>query len=199
MTNNDDVVDVIRSKNREIYIKKLNIDLEKILETILITVTNIITLYYVEVNQILDLNEKDKDRKNSPIKDIRAFCKVFKNIIENSIKSSLKKITECTQSIEEVDYSSLLTEEKEMIIKQIEDYYKENIDSLIATIFQKKSGLDNNRVNYYFNNYLFDKLMSRLKENLNSSFQIILNGQHEGLERYENLNNKTIDNVNKTI
>ena len=111
MAKKDDVVDVIRSKNREIYIKKLNIDLEKILETILITVTNVITLYYVEVNQILDLDEKDKDKKSSPIKDIRVFCKAFKNIIENSIKNSLQKITECTQSIEEFDYSVILTEE----------------------------------------------------------------------------------------
>ena len=195
MSGQDDVVETIKQKNRDIYINKLGIDLGKILDTLLISLVNVIKFLYTEVIQGLDLDEKKVQNKKSLINDIRSFIKQLKSKIEELLKASFERISNKLDSIEEINYDELLTFEKEQIIKDIEKYYNENIDDLINKFLEKDRNLNSNRVNYFFKNYLYDRFIQRIKDILASSFQIILNGQQEGLQRYESLNERTINNI----
>lgn len=195
MKGQEDVVETIKQKNRHIYINKLGIDLDKIQESLLMSLVNAIKFLYTEVIQGLNLDEKSVQNKLSPIRDLRSFFKNYKSKIEELLNDCIMQISNKLESIEEIDYNELLNFEKEQIINNIENYYLENIDKLILSFLEKDKSLNAEWLNYFFKSYLYDKFTKRVKDILTSSFLIILNGQQEGLQRYESLNEKTINNM----
>lgn len=197
MKNDTNLEDVLKKKNREIYIKKLGIDLDKVLESLLITITNYINNAYIEVSmQLLSLENSDKGNKESPKRDLRSFYKKLKMYFESQLKDSFKKISTSIEKIENVDYESVLLSEKEIIISNLKKYYCDNIDEIIRIIVETNQNFSEERLEYYLKDYSYNKLMNIFNQILSDSFRIVLNSQQESFQKYNTLNDITVNKQN---
>ena len=197
MKNDTNLEDVLKKKNREIYIKKLGIDLDKVLESLLITITNYINNAYIEFSmQLLSLENSDKGNKESPKRDLRSFYKKLKMYFESQLKDSFKKISTSIEKIENVDYESVLLSEKEIIISNLKKYYCDNIDEIIRIIVETNQNFSEERLEYYLKDYSYNKLMNIFNQILSDSFRIVLNSQQESFQKYNTLNDITVNKQN---
>ena len=197
MGNNEEVLQALKAKNREIYINKLGIDLDKVLETLQITVGNSLDFLSTEViNQLPFLRSEDKGKtiNGNTIKD---FYRLLKEKLIVSIKDSFEAIASKIHDIDLVDYDEIVNEQKNKIIKELGDFYNNNINEIINKLLMEDKLLDSDRVNNYFINYSYNKLVTHIMSVLTDSFKILCNSHVESYQKFENLNNKTL-NSNKT-
>ena len=193
MDKNKDVLEALKVKNREIYINKLNIDLDRILETLQIMVKNTINLLYIEiVTQIFRINENEL--KSFPIKEVQSYYKGLKNKTEKVLEKNFQELSQNTKNIDDIEYEQILEKAKEQVLLEIGNYYNETINTLIELLVKEKL-IDEDRLNYLFKIYLYNKFLDKISDILTSSFRIILNSQQESFQKYENLNDKTINTI----
>lgn len=193
MNDDSNLEKVLKEKNREIYIKKLGIDLDKVLESLLMTITNLISLSYIEVvTQLLNLDSGVKNSKNSPVKDLRSFYKGLKQEIEKILSASFKKISTDVLQIENIEYVEILQREKETIINSVVEHYNNNVGNIIKIVLESNKEFTESRVSYFFKEYSYNRFITKVNETLSSSFQIILNSQKESLQKYHSLNDITV-------
>lgn len=192
MNNNIDVLKQLEVKNKEIYLNKLNIDLDNNLDILSITIANITNLFANEmINKILEI-EGGIFNKNKISTCVISFHEKIKDQLIAMFYERKTKLEETLKDIDNINYKEMITKETELIISKIDAYYNDNINNLCNEIgidydeFNLKRLSDYLKINYY------EKFMLKIKECLNNTNIILINNYNESYKKFQELNEKTL-------
>ena len=186
MNNNIDVIKELEVKNREIYLNKLNIDLDNNNEILHITINNIINLFCEEVtNKIIELKKSDIN-----IEEIRNIINVFyhkiKEELELLLNNRYKVLKDNIINIENINYKENINKEKEIILNNIKNIYEKLVKKLIIEN-------NNDRIDNYLKVLNYERFITKIKEILNNMDIILYNSYVESNNKYKELNQKTLN------
>ena len=187
----NDVLHEIEVKNKEIFINKLNLDLDNNNEILSISCDNLISLFKEEtINKIFDIEKSMINKEN-----ITLSVNNFYDIILTKMKELISlRYTNLKEKITLIDnnYIDLLDNEKNNILEGIKKCFFDNVDVLIRNISIKYNGNDIERVSDYLKTINYEKLINKITELFNNTNMILLNNYNESLNKYNELNAKTI-------
>lgn len=194
MNNNIDVVKQLEEKNKEIYYNKLNMDIENNSETLSITLNNIISVLMNELTS--KLLEFDNKNSNDDViqKLVVAFQEKLNEQIEVLIQNRLVKLKEIVNEISDIDYKEILENEKERIVSSLSSYFKDNAIK-IKNIGNNYDSFNKERLNDYIDVLFYEKLINKVKESISNMDNILYNNYQANLEKFNNLNAKTLNLV----
>lgn len=188
---NNDVLKALEVKNKEIYLNKLNIDLDNNYDVINITLDNFTNLFTDEItNKILDIecSQKNKDT-------IKENVCSFQNKIDSKFKEEIlnrnKELKESI-SIDEMNYDDEISKKNKKIMNNIEKYYLKSIDSLISIIGKEYEDYNKIRLEEYMKNLNLSKYLDKLNSLLTSTSIILCNNYKESYKKYLEMNEKTL-------
>lgn len=206
-----DIKEMFKEKNRIILITNLKYDLEKNIDSLLNTVTNIFNLEFdTAIKNIINILE-DSGIKNSNkfITDSinKMKIKSYNNIDEllNSKKSSLLEKIDHLEFEEEClneYYDTVLNTTKEFKDKlkefSIIDVQEEGLEILnefvLEHVDESKETLAVSRVNDYLSNRLYGKLETKIHMEIMLRDNNLINKAKESYLRFQEITNKTIKN-----
>lgn len=192
MNKNDDIIKQLEVKNREIYINKLNIDLDNNNEVLLISLDNIVNLFNEEVmNKLIELSNKNINKKELKT-NVDAFYQKTANVIHNMLSNRYNVLKESINNIDSIDYKEDINKEKDLVIKSIKNEYNSLVNELINEI-NKKYQDSNNRINDYLKILNYNRFINKIKELLNNMSTILYNSYIESNNKFKNLNEKTLN------
>ena len=192
MNSNIDVLKQLEVKNREIYLKKLVIDLDTNLDVLSITVNNIVSLYTNEmISKILEIENGTMNRSKIST-HVEAFQEKFKDQLIVMIHERKTKMESILNNIDQATYTEKLKEESQNIIHQIGKYYQNNIDSLYNQINSDYDEFNLKRLNDYLKENYYEKIILKLKESFSNTDIILINNYRESYQKYIELNEKTL-------
>lgn len=204
MEDNIDVVKELEIKNQELFVNKIIIDLETAMESLMLfyskkmddnkdnyTYCDMVASDVINnINSFLD-NPNDVLQKEKVSALVNSFFYIYKNKVNTLIPERLQEIKKDIQNIDSLNYEMKLNNESSAIIKQISDYYQENIYMLIEEI---KDSVNNHQL--VFQEYLIknvhDKLINMLKDKLIYSIKLINNNYDENTAVLQIINEKTL-------
>ncbi len=192
MNNKVDVLRELEVKNREIYLNKLNIDLDNNEEILVITVDNILNLFCSEMlEKILEI-ENSTFNKEHIQENILPFQAVLNNKIKELIVKRKTIIKDKLNKIDELDYKNILNDVQEDIFKDINKVYNDNIILLIDKISVNYNAFEKERIKDYLEKRNCEKLMNKLREAFSNMNIILYNNYLESHQKYLDLNAKTL-------
>ena len=192
MNSDIDILKQLEVKNREIYINKLNIDLDNNKEILLITIDNVINLFIEEVtNKILEI-KNDKTNKENVLNQVTKFYNKIKEEIDKLLENRYNNLKENISNNENSNYQDILDKEKEKIINKIKNVYNEAVDNIIKGI-EEIYKEPNNRINDYLKILNYDKFINKIKDVSNNMNIILCNSFIESNNKYQELNSKTLN------
>ena len=192
MNSNIDVLKELEVKNREIYINKLNIDLDNNNEVLLITMDNVINLFSSEViSRILEINNKSGVDEEIT-KSVSAFYNKLKEEILLLLNNRYQLLKEEIKDINNIDYQENINKQKDIVINGIRDKYSHLIDKLVDRI-EKINNEPNERIKDYLKVLNYERFINKIKEILNNMNTILYNSYVDSSNKYQELNAKTLN------
>lgn len=192
MNSNIDVLKELEVKNREIYINKLNIDLDNNNEVLLITMDNVINLFSSEViSRILEINNKSGVDEEIT-KSVSAFYNKLKEEILLLLNNRYQLLKEEIKDINNIDYQENINKQKDIVINGIRDKYSHLIDKLVDRI-EKINNEPNERIKDYLKILNYERFINKIKEILNNMNTILYNSYVDSSNKYQELNAKTLN------
>ena len=192
MNSNIDVLKELEVKNREIYINKLNIDLDNNNEVLLITMDNVINLFSSEViSRILEINNKSGVDEEIT-KSVSAFYNKLKEEILLLLNNRYQLLKEEIKDINNIDYKENINKQKDIVINGIRDKYSHLIDKLVDRI-EKINNEPNERIKDYLKILNYERFINKIKEILNNMNTILYNSYVDSSNKYQELNAKTLN------
>ena len=193
MNNNIDVLKELAVKNKEIYLNKLEIDLDNNEENILITMDNIINLFTKEVtDKILEI-ENNNLLSHEASKEVLSFHDILNEEIKIIVKKRNEVIREKIKKIEDNNYQELLYNETKKLIERIQKVYLDNIDSLINNLTKKSNVFTEKRINDYLKVLNYDRFINKVNDSIKNLDVILYNNYLESERKYNELNKKVIN------
>ena len=190
MDRKNDILVELEAKNREIYINKLNIDLDNNYNVLSTSINNVIGLLCSEaINKLLSINMKANSLIN---KNISSFYISFHEEIKKMLKERNKRLKEIIINIENNDYNSVLIEEENKIINGIKEYYINNIENVINMINVDSDNFVQKRVNDYLKIYNYNNTINKILSVIKNLDIILYNSFRESNKRFKKLNEKTL-------
>ena len=190
MNSNVDVIKELAVKNKEIYLNKLNIDLDNNKDNLLITIENIVSLFNNEVtNKVLEI-ENNTLLSSYASQEVLAFHKIIHDEIKNLIESRTSLLREKINGIETINYKDLLTDETGNLIDNVKKCYKDNIDNLINRLTKESNVFTIDRMNDYLKILNYNKFINKIKEAFTNTDFILYNNYLESEKKYNELNKK---------
>ena len=189
----EDIKKQLEEKNKEIYLKKLNLDLENNLEVLKLTIDNLLEKVSEEsTKNVLGIAEtfQKKDEINECINNyLNSYHDIF--IRELELK---KKSIEDILLIKKIDeYKEFLKEISNKFIDKIEKESLNNIDSLEKKLKEKFDDLlYQERIEDYLKNIFLENLNQKVKDTIKGRDIILLNTFKETYLKYLELNKNTI-------
>ena len=191
MNNDIDVIHELEVKNREIYLNKLNIDLDNNKEILLITMSNIINLSEQElIRKILEI-ESSNINKDNISKAVNIFYNSIKIKINDLLDIRNNDLKNVIINIENIDYKKEMDSELLKFIESIKDIYNVNTLSLLEKINNNDEFI-NNRIDEYIKVLNYNKLINKIHECLTNMNNILYNNYLESSNKYQKLNEKTL-------
>ena len=194
MNDNEDVKDQLKIKNKEIYLNKLNLDLDNNLEVLVLTVDNLLnTNKEMLIKKIIDIEESFLNQELIAEKVSNFFEQYrvqFMNLLDNK-KLDLKNtiiihddLEICKNNIQD-NYFSLEKQIKEFTSQEI----KQLETSLLNDINDK---FKQNRLKDYLENIFIVNLNNKILDIIRSRDIILINTFQETYLKYLELNKNTI-------
>lgn len=189
----EDIKKQLEEKNKEIYLKKLNLDLENNLEVLKLTIDNLLEKVSEEsTKNVLGIAEtfQKKDEINECINNyLNSYHDIFIRELELK-KKSIEDIL-LTKKIDE--YKEFLKEISNKFIDKIEKESLNNIDSLEKKLKEKFDDLlYQERIEDYLKNIFLENLNQKVKDTIKGRDIILLNTFKETYLKYLELNKNTI-------
>ena len=190
MNNNVDVSKVLKEKNKEIYLNKLNIDIDNNTEILSITIGNIMNLLTDELR--LKLTDFLSSTSQAVIlQQVVTFQKQLSDKLIELIQNRSLNLKENVMNIDNIDYNEVINSISGSIMNEIEKYYFENVK-----ILNENLKIDSNtRVQDYLNNNFYERICTKIQEALKNMDVILKNAYKEGEAKFEDLNAKTLNLV----
>lgn len=189
----EDIKKQLEEKNKEIYLKKLNLDLENNLEVLKLTIDNLLKKVSEEsTKNVLGIAEtfQKEDEINECINNyLNSYHDIF--IRELEIKKKNIEDNLLNKTIDE--YKEFLTEISNKFIDKIEKESLNNIDSLEKKLKEKFDDLlYQERIEDYLKNIFLENLNQKVKDTIKGRDIILLNTFKETYLKYLELNKNTI-------
>lgn len=191
---NDDVIKQLELKNKEIYLKKLEIDIDNNFEILNLTIDNMINLFSSELlNKILEIENSNINRNNISI-NVNEFFNLFRNELSNYISRRKNIFNNDVLGLNNdvLKYQELITKETTLIINNISKYYLDHSNILFNQICIEYNEFDEKRLNDLLYTTFKDKLILKIKEIFNNTDLILINNYQASIEKFNDLNNKTV-------
>ena len=179
-------------KNKEIYINKLNLDLNNNVDSLILTLDGLLNKIINEsINQIINISESFNNKEIIE-KNIKDYFNLFNEELINNLdqkKKETEKIIKCNLN----NFKEILEKENDKINNKLYNYYSNNINLLNNKI---QSYYDDSfckqRINNYLTNSLKEKLLDKIKETIKGRDIILINTFKETYQKYQELNKNTI-------
>ena len=190
----EDIRKQLEEKNKEIYLNKLNLDLTNNLDVLVLTIDNLLNNMEDDAtNKVLSIAEtfqNEKEIKNKICIFLENY-RVFLMTLCNKQKEELENLIKNNKDIEQ--YKNFLTENNKIINNELNNYFNNNVESLIIglqTLFS--DSFCKLRIKTYLNEILKDKLNNKIIDIIKNRNIIIINTFKESYLKYLELNKNTI-------
>ena len=194
MNDNEDVKDQLKIKNKEIYLNKLNLDLDNNLEVLVLTVDNLLnTNKEMLIKKIIDIEESFLNQELIEEKVSSFFEQYrveFMNLLDNK-KLDLKNtiiihddLEICKNNIKD-NYFSLEKQIKEFTSQEIKQLEKLLLNDINDKFKQK-------RLKDYLENIFIINLNNKILDIIRNRDIILINTFQETYLKYLELNKNTI-------
>ena len=179
-------------KNKEIYLNKLNLDLNNNMDGLILTIENLLTKTIDEsVNHILNIGESFL-KKETIEKDIKDFFNLFSEELINCLDIKKKTIEKLIKS-NLIDYKENIEKENDKLNNKLYNYYINNINILSSKVQNYyEDSFCKQRINNYLINSLKDRLFDKLNDTIKGRDIILMNTFNETYLKYLELNKNTI-------
>ena len=186
------VLQELAIKNKEIYLNKLEIDLENNNEVLLITLDNIHNLFNQELtNKIPEILSSTFQMENIS-KAITKFNLLLKKELLKLINKKQESLKEEVNNIDNIDYRKIVDKKTSLIIDKLKKVYQKNVTNLINDIINEYTINEKNRIEDYLMNINFEKYVTKIEETIKNMDNILYNNYQESLNKYHELNEKTL-------
>lgn len=193
MNNNVDVLKELAVKNKEIYLNKLEIDLDNNEENILITIENIINLFTKEVTEKVLEIENNTLLSHEASQEVLSFHKKIHEEIKVIVKKRNDVLREKIKKIEDNNYQELLNNETKELIERIQKVYLENIGKLIDKLTKKSNTFTEKRLSDFLKVLNYERFVNKINDSLKNLDVILYNNYLESERKYNELNKKVIN------
>ena len=186
------VLQELAVKNKEIYLNKLDIDLENNNEVLMITLDNIHDLFNQELtNKIPEILSSTFQLENIS-KAITKFNLLLKEELIKLINKKQESLKEEVNNIDNIDYRKIVDKKTSLIIDKLKKVYQKNVIELINDIINEYTINEKDRIEDYLININFEKYIKKIEENIKNMDNILYNNYQESLNKYHDLNEKTL-------
>lgn len=186
MIDNVDVVKELAVKNKEIYLNKLDMDIESNYELLKLTTANIINLSINEVvSGVLNIENSFLNKKSIEIEVEKSFKNFF-----NYIDMLYKKRTKFFKTKKDKDNYLDYIDNK--ILDDIRAYYLNYFVSIISLLGKEYSLFEKERLDNYIKMTFYNKFMIKIFDVIKNANLILINNYHESTKRYNLINEKTL-------
>ena len=186
MKDNVDVVKELAVKNKEIYLNKLDMDIDSNHELLKLTTTNIINLSINEVvSGVLNIENSFINKKTIEL-IVEEYFKKYLDYINSLYKKRFRNFKNKKQENNYVD----MIDNK--VIDDIRSYYLNNFVLIIAELSKNYSDFEKERLESYINKSFYNKFMIRIFDVIKNANLILINNYHESTNRYNLINEKTL-------
>ncbi len=186
------VLQELAVKNKEIYLNKLDIDLENNNEVLMITLDNIHDLFNQELtNKIPEILSSTFQLENIS-KAITKFNLLLKEELIKLINKKQESLKEEVNNIDNIDYRKIVDKKTSLIIEKLKKVYQKNVIELINDIINEYTINEKDRIEDYLININFEKYIKKIEETIKNMDNILYNNYQESLNKYHDLNEKTL-------
>ena len=188
----NNVLHELEVKNKEIYLNKLQIDLDNNNDILLITIDNLHNLFNQELlNNILEILSSTYNRDNIS-NSIKIFSDKIKEELIRLIKEKVSKLKEESKNIDSINYREIIDNETLLIIDQMKKNYQNHIIDLINNIINDYTMDKKDRIEEYLKNIFFNKYIKKVEEIIKNMDNILYNNYQESKDKFEDLNERTM-------
>ena len=199
-----DIQNIFKEKNREILITNLKYDLDKNIDSLMETLTNIFNLTFDEaikkietifndakmLDEIKEITEIVNNMKLTSYRDLDTLIDDKKTIVLNNI-NSLKFTEKNMQEYYDIVFNTT---------KNVKDELKSSLSKILINgnndleklINSGEKELVVNRLNDYLNNKLYEKLETKIHMEIMLRDNNLINKAKEGYVRYQDICSKTL-------
>ncbi len=171
MNEKDDIKKQLEVKNKEIYLNKLNLDVDNNLEVLVLAIDNLLTTLSHELTlKVIDIAESFRDKKEME-EDIKVFMNDYREI--------LMKLLDDKKSF--LQNNLVIEDDLELTRKNLDSNYQKLKSELETSSKEIIIKLENNLQKYLDTNFKIDRLKKYLKNifllNLNNKVLEIIKGR----------------------
>lgn len=186
MLDKNEVVKELAVRNKEIYLNKLNMDIDSHYELLKLITTNIIDLSINEViSNILNIENSFLNKKRIEF----LLNEYFQDYFEYIDSLYKKRIIGLKMRKDKDNYLDYINNK---IIDDIKEYYVNNFVLIIEDISIDYSDLKKERLNNYINNIFYNKFIFKLLDSIDNANTLLINNYYESRDRYNLINEKTL-------
>ena len=186
MIDKTDVVKELAVKNKEIYLNKLDMDIDSYYELLKLTTTNIIDLSINEVvSGVLNIENSFFNKKNIENK-VREFFKDYLHSIEKIYSKKVKDLKSKKGEINYLDYID------NSILDDIRSYYLNSFSLIVEELSEGYIQEEKEKLLYFINQSFYNRFMIKIFDSLKNANMLLINNYHESTKRYNLINEKTL-------
>ena len=192
--NEEDIKKQLECKNKEIYLNKLNLDLDNNVEVLVLTIDNLLSSISSDTkNKILGITESFQNENivktniNNFIEEYRLF---LMSLVDNK-KDNIEKLYKENNDLS--IYKIKIQELNEDMKTQLNNKFNEKINNLIMEITKLyDDSFCNLRIKEYLKNIFKDNINNKIMDIIKSRDIILLNTFNETYLKYLDLNKNTV-------
>ena len=192
--NEYDIKDKLKKKNKEIYLNKLNFDLDNNLEVLVLTIDNLLSFMKDNlVKKIIDIEEDFQD-KESILENVNIFFEAYRNNLMNILDTKKVDLQNVIVVHDDLDVCKQNIKDNYLTLKEtLETFSKKEIDNLVKSLNKElKSEFKKNRLKEYLTTIFLTNLNMKVLDTMKNRDIILINTFEETYLKYLELNKNTI-------
>ena len=192
--NEYDIKDQLKKKNKEIYLNKLNFELDNNLEVLVLTIDNLLSFMKDNlVKKIIDIEEDFQD-KESILENVNIFFEAYRNNLMNILDTKKVDLQNVIVVHDDLDVCKQNIKDNYLTLKEtLETFSKKEIDNLVKSLNKElKSEFKKNRLKEYLTTIFLTNLNMKVLDTMKNRDIILINTFEETYLKYLELNKNTI-------
>ena len=194
MNDKEDIKKQLKIKNKEIYLNKLNFDLDNNLEVLVLTIDNLLSFMKDNlVKKIIDIEEDFQD-KESILENVNIFFEAYRNNLMNILDTKKVDLQNVIVVHDDLDVCKQNIKDNYLTLKEtLETFSKKEIDNLVKSLNKElKSEFKKNRLKEYLTTIFLTNLNMKVLDTMKNRDIILINTFEETYLKYLELNKNTI-------